>query len=770
MPESPLEEIRILIVEDSATDAELALHLLMRSGMSCDARRVETAAELRSVLSSFDPNVIISDFSMPTFDGLAALKMARELAPDVPFIFVSGQIGEDRAIDALHRGAVDYVLKNNLARLPPAVKRAVAEAAMRLQQQAQIARLNRVLRMLSGVNSAVARIRERTELLRETCRLAVVVGGYSGVVALAKVVGSALIQPVAWCGANEALAEALRSICADCDARADNIVGRAIKSGKTIVCNDMSGLDETRALSSPGDHAGLLSIVALPILVDNTAMGVLLLAAREAGAVGEEELSMLQEVAGNLSFAFQYMQKDTNVRFLSNFDPQTGLAKRSLFCERLARFLLDPGKRRSRYAVVVFDIERLGIINDSFGRRIGDLLLQHVAGRLKQHFPKAETVAHFGGGTFAVVGDFDTRTAEELLTGAHARATAIFREPFIIEQRGIPVAVRSGLALHPQDGVDAETLLQHAEAALLHAQTSGARQLHYSAERHSQLIGRLALEHKLRLALERREFELHYQPKVSVITRRIQGVEALIRWRDPEAGLVSPAAFLPLLESAGVAAEVGAWVIQQAALDCNHWLREGLPPVRVAVNLFPGQLQQPDFTPLFLRAVQDWSTLAWGLDIEVTEGALHEDCGAEVRKLELLRKSGVKVAIDDFGTGYSSLRRLSTLPIDALKIDSCFINQIPENAAGKAVIKTIMALARAFNMTTIAEGVENQDQLDFLWQIGCDQSQGYLHSKPIGRDEFALLLQHGNRQLILAAQPAEAAAGASAVALARSKR
>ncbi|MGH8255133.1 MAG: putative bifunctional diguanylate cyclase/phosphodiesterase, partial [Steroidobacteraceae bacterium] len=289
----------------------------------------------------------------------------------------------------------------------------------------------------------------------------------------------------------------------------------------------------------------------------------------------------------------------------------------------------------------------------------------------------------------------------------------------------------------------------------LYARGATERALLYSAERHSQRIGTLALEHKLHLALERREFELHYQPKVNVITRRIQGVEALIRWRDPQGGLISPGAFLPVLESAGLGAAVGDWVIEQAAQDCHQWLRAGLPPVRIAVNLSPAQLHQSDFTARFLTAVQPWATSVWGLDVEVTEGTLQEERIEEVQKLNLLRRNGVRVAIDDFGTGYSSLRRLSALPIDTLKIDGLFISQVPADAAGKAVVKTIIALARAFNMTTIAEGVENQEQLDFLWQVGCDQSQGYLHSKPIARDEFAQLLEHGNGNLILPAQAAE---------------
>jgi len=754
--------IHIILVEDSPSDAALELDTLTRSGLPHTARRVESEQQLRAALSSQQPDIILSDFSLPQFDGLSALKVARELAPQIPFIFVSGRMGEERAIDALRSGAVDYVLKSNLRRLPPAVRRAVDEAAIRQRHERRIARLDRVLRMLSGVSGAAVRIRDRTELLRESCRLAVSIGGYAAVVAMLKVGGNPIVQPLAWGGADDAAAQALRDICAAAAARPDSLIGRALQSGKAAVCNDTgeNGAEAhaSASFNEPMAQAGLLSAVALPILVDGTALGALLLAGRDPGTVGDEELRLLSEVAGNLSFALQYLHKDTTVRFLSHFDPQTGLAKRALLRDRLAKLMLECATRRSRYAVAILDIERLGLINDSFGRRTGDLLLQHVSARLKRHWPQTDKLAHFGGGTFGLMWEpLASVSANELLSESQAHVAAVFGEPFTIEQRDIPVAVRCGVALYPQDGDDAETLIQHAEAALLHARTSADRQLLYSAERHSHRIGGLALEHKLRLALERREFELHYQAKVNVITRRIEGVEALIRWRDPAGGLVAPAAFLPAVESAGLGAAVGTWVIEQAAHDCHQWLRAGLPPVRVAVNLSSAQLQQSDFATRFQAAVQPWASSVWGLDIEVTEGALQEERTEEVQQLNLLRRGGVRIAVDDFGTGYSSLRRLSALPIDTLKIDGSFISQVPADVAGKAVVKTIIALARAFNMTTVAEGVERQEQLDFLWQVGCDQSQGYLHSKPVTCDEFARLLEHGNGNLVLPARSLEAA-------------
>ncbi len=406
MSEDPSRELRILFVEDLEVDVERALHQLKRAGIACVWQRVETEPGLITALRDFAPTIILSDFALPEFDGMSALQVAQRCAPDIPFMFVSGTIGEERAIQALHSGAVDYVLKDNLARLAPAVRRAISEAAAkveRVRQEAQIARLNRVLHMLSGINSLVLRIRDRTELLRETCRLAISVGGYAAAIACSKVPGIAPIQPVAWSGVDDSMTEKLRRYIAESATRESSVIGRVIRTGKEFVCNNTASLSATATFDALVVHAGLRSAVALPLVVDNTAIALLVLTARDSNVVSEQELTMLREVAGNLSFGLQYMQRDTTARFLSHFDSQTGLAKRLLFCERVQRLVASPASRQSHYAVVVMDIERLSIINDSFGRRTGDLLLQHVADRLKQFYPQTDQIAHFGGGTFALI-------------------------------------------------------------------------------------------------------------------------------------------------------------------------------------------------------------------------------------------------------------------------------------------------------------------------------------------------------------------------------
>ncbi len=396
--------IRLLVIEDVEADAERAVHQFKRAGISCDTRRVETGPELVAALEEFAPTIVLSDFTLPQFDGMAALQICREQAPDVPFLFVSGTIGEERAVAALHAGAADYVLKENMLRLVPAAKRAIGDArarAERLQHEAQIQRLSRVLRMLGGVNELVFRLRDRSELLAETCRLAISLGGYAMAVAATMARSGASIKALSSNGLDEETTARLAAYVEESAVKESSVIGRVFRTGKEFVCNDTVDISSTAQFDSLMLHAGLRSVVVLPLFVDAETSAVLLLTARDSGKIGAEELHMLRDLARSLSFGLQYVNRDSRVRFLSYFDSQTGLARRSLFSERLRDQIA--AAPRSGHAVVIMDVRQLGAINDSFGRNTGDLLLRQVADRLKQHSPKQELLAHFGGGTFALM-------------------------------------------------------------------------------------------------------------------------------------------------------------------------------------------------------------------------------------------------------------------------------------------------------------------------------------------------------------------------------
>jgi EAL domain-containing protein (putative c-di-GMP-specific phosphodiesterase class I) len=298
------------------------------------------------------------------------------------------------------------------------------------------------------------------------------------------------------------------------------------------------------------------------------------------------------------------------------------------------------------------------------------------------------------------------------------------------------------VAFHPEDGCDSNALVQNAEAALKVAKASGERYLQHRGEMNAELARRVDLEHRLRGALEDGQFRLYYQPQVSIATGRVVGVEALLRWQDPERGLIAPAEFLPLLESGGLMPATGAWVLQQAVADCHDWRRKGLPPMRVAINISPSELRRCNVARDILGVVGNLvGESDWGIDVEITEGALAGDASSCIHTLRLLRAAGVKIAIDDFGTGFSSLGRLSELPIDTLKIDRSFTLRLPADPKSCTLVSTIIGLAHAFGMTTIAEGVETLAQLEHLNAAGCDESQGFLHSRPVPKTELELWLR-----------------------------
>jgi diguanylate cyclase (GGDEF)-like protein len=742
------QDLRLLIVEDVAAEAELAVHQLQRAGLQCTWTRVETEDALRTALRELRPHLVISDFSLPGYSGSDALSLVRREAPEIPFIFVSGTLGEERAIEALKAGAVDYILKSNLARLAPAVKRALDEAASRRAQQAaevRIERLSRVLHMLSAINAGVVRIRDRTHLFQEACRIAHDIGKYSCAFVTLIDPRTRIAHPIAWAGLSADLKDKVSfqvertAVGEDGTAAFETVTGEALRTGAEVVCNDLIGAGNRLAFAEHLFGLHINCLAAIPLLVDDTPVGAFTVGAPDSCGSSEEELRMLREVAANLSFALQYLHKEDAVRFLSYFDPLTGLAKRALFCERVARLLARHAGESSEVVVVAFDIERLGVINDSFGRHIGDQVVQFVAESVRNQFDGTDCLAHLEGGNFAVVIS-GRESYEDSVRMVHERLGTAFSQPLVVGDHEIRVNMKAGLARFPENGADAEALLQNAEAALHKARKSGERFLRHRREINTEVAERLALEQRLRTALDLGQFELHYQPQFSVSRRVLSGAEALLRWRDPGRGLMSPSVFLGVLESTGLIVDVGDWVLQRAVEDLRRWQRLGFETMRIAVNVSPVQLRDPDFAARFLSTAGWQSKGGGGVDIEITEGALLEDSVGLTHTLQSLRTAGAQISIDDFGTGYSSLSRLSKLPVDALKIDRSFTSALVGDESSQAVVSTIVALARAFKLSTVAEGVETVEQLEILRALGCEQSQGYLHGRPVPAGQFEELL------------------------------
>ncbi len=731
-------KLKLVIVEDSASDAELLTRCLAKAGLEAEVYRVQTESEFIAALRERRPDLILSDFSLPQFSGLRALDVARTNAPETPFIYVSGTIGEERAIDALRRGAIDYVLKSNLSRLPSAVERALRETALKAEQrrseqtrrdqEIRLQRLTRTYRMLSSTSSAILRLRNRGDLLEEVCRITVNQGGYERVSIGLIEADAKVLRPRAFAGADSQLLREVDTVLLDTAAEL-GMAERAIRTGAPSVRNHLTG---ERPLSEQDQlliAQGFKALAALPLLIDGTPIGVITLFSAHRQIFDDAELGVLLELTANLGFALQYLEKDEALQFLSYFDSLTGLAKRPLFCQRLAQRLTDDAVNGSGRTIIVFDVQKLGVINDSLGRYIGDRLIEKISARLKYAYPDPECLAYFGGGTFAVmVADAGT-TADtgRLMQNAAAQS---FVEPYQVEEHEMRVSIRSGLAFYPIDAESADTLVQNAEAALKAAREDNDKYALYGLLTQRPTSHSLALEARLNGALERNEFLLHYQPKVNIETGRVEGLEALLRWQDVQEGLVPPSVFVPLLERSGAIVDVGQWVLAQAVRDIRTWLSGGLADIRVAVNVSPMQLRRRDFVDRVLASIKGEIPSPGGVDIEITESMLMQDLELSIAKLSQLREAGIGIAIDDFGTGYSSLRMLAKLPVDTLKVDRSFVQSITETPNMMTLVSTIVALARAFNMKTVAEGVETTEQLQLLRLIKCDQAQGYLLSRP----------------------------------------
>jgi len=730
-------KLQLLTVEDSEPDAEVVARSLRKAGLIVDIRRVQTEHDFMSALRERTPDLILSDFSLPQFDGLRALELAVAHAPETPFIYVSGTIGEERAIEALRRGATDYVLKTNLARLPTAIERALREASIRAakarsekrqqEQGVRLQRLTRTYRMLSSMSSAILRLRNRVELLDEVCRIGFHQGGYQRVAISLIDTGATTLRTRSSAGTEMGFEEDSDH---DIFAIDVSLAERAIRSGEPAVVNDLA--DDLQASTQQRTmivDSGCRAVAALPLLVDGTVVGVISLFSGQSGVFDEAEVAVLQELTANLGFALQYLEKDEAVQFLSYFDSLTGLAKRPLFCQRLTQVLdVDAAEGGSR-TVLVFDVQKLGAINDTLGRYVGDRLIEKISARLKQTFADADCAAYFGGGTFALMLQNVGNAADtgRLLQNAAAQ---IFVESFNIDGQELRPAIRSGVAFYPHDAGNADVLVQNAEAALKAAREDNEKYMLYGFVTQRPTSRSLALEARLARALDRQEFLLHYQPKVNIESGQVEGLEALLRWQDTEDGLVPPSVFVPLLERSGAIVDVGEWVLLQSVRDIRDWIMAGLPTIRVAVNVSPLQLRRRDFVDRVVSAIEPTIELTAGVDIEITESMLMQDLELSIRKLSQLREAGIDVAIDDFGTGYSSLRLLARLPVDTLKIDRSFIQSITDTPNVMTLVSTVVSLARAFSMRTVAEGVETSEQLQMLRLAKCDQAQGYLFARP----------------------------------------
>jgi len=573
----PGKPVRILYLEDNLDDAELVEGEIRGAGIAGPLQRVETGEAFLQALEGEGWNLILSDFSVPAFDGLSALRLARDQRPEVPFIFVSSTIGEEAAIEALKEGATDYVLKGRLSKLVPAVVRALSEAEER--------------------------------------------------------------------------------------------------------------------------------------------------AARER-ALRTEEARVYQ---------------------LAFFDALTGLPNRALFEDRLAVSLSQARRAGRGVALLFLDLDKFKIINDTLGHPAGDRVLKGVADRLLACLRESDTAAHWSGDEFTILlTDLGAEQAE-VAQGALMVAEKIrhaLAEPLALDPHAVRVTGSLGIALCPWDAATGTDLIRHADTAMYHVKGQGRDACKFfTAEMTLAMRQRLSLETGLRYAIERGELALDYQPQADAATGRWVGVEALLRWEHPDQGWLLPSTFISLAEENRQILTIGDWVLREVVRQVGAWRAEGLSVPRLAVNVSPVEIRQPDFVERIQAALKEIGPPGLCLEIEITESVLMEDSETMHAQLGAIRDLGVKLCIDDFGTGYSSLRYLKHWPIDIVKLDQSFIRDLSENAVDRAIVRAILTLAEALGMDVIAEGVETSEQLAVLRESGCEVCQGYYFGHPMPAARIAETLR-----------------------------
>ncbi len=413
-----------------------------------------------------------------------------------------------------------------------------------------------------------------------------------------------------------------------------------------------------------------------------------------------------------------------------------------MFHERLTQAISG----KEPLALALIDLERFKAINDTLGREIGDRVLQATASRLKQAAGDINRVARLGSNLFALMFE-RIGGAEEVARQIEAGARTHLGAALEFDGREVRLAARAGIAVFPADGADVDALFRNAEAALKRAKETGERYLFYAPELNARVSEQVELEHRLRKAVDQGELFLHFQPKFDLATRKLVGVEALMRWRAPDGALVSPAKFVPVLEQTGLILEAGHQVLAAAKRTHQDWRTRGLDAPRVAVNVSALQLRRRSFVADVRAALGDIGADGGGVDLELTESLLMTEVDESIAKLRALRELGLLISLDDFGTGYSSLAYLSKLPLDTLKIDRSFVHAMTEKAGDTSIISTIISLAQSLRLKVVAEGVETEQQAQLLRLLRCDQVQGFLFSPPVPVEKIESLIESARDQV-----------------------
>ncbi|MEW8684122.1 MAG: EAL domain-containing protein [Candidatus Thiodiazotropha endolucinida] len=676
--------LNILIVEDLPYDAELMALRLRDEGFDLNYTRVQRETAYLEALEK-SPDLILCDWHLPQFSGQRALSLLRQQDLDIPFIIVSGGIGEEAAVDALRQGANDYVLKDRPARLGEAVRRVLIDKQLRMAHRIAEEKLRLADRAFQNTAEGIT-VTDASGNIVSTNPAFEAITGYSHEEVL---------------GQNP----------------------RVLKSGHhpDTFYNEMW---DTLLLT--GHWRGEIwnrrkNGDAYPEWLTISAV-----------KDGNDETTHYVGVFTDIS---QIKEAQDQINFLAHHDALTRLPNRALFRERFDHALMHARRENTSIALLFLDLDRFKTVNDTLGHPVGDQVLLEVSKRMNQIIRASDTLARLGGDEFVLL-------LEEQTDAQHAAVVArklidLFSRPMIIGEHELVVTASIGITLYPNDGDDSDKLIRHADRAMYEAKQQGRNTYRFFTQALTEgALERLMMENDLRRAVARNELILHYQPIVNLETRQLQGIEALVRWQHPEQGLIAPGLFIELAEEIGIIGEIGQWVLRAACSQLAKWDRDGFKVPRISVNLSVQQIDREGLITMVSEELNSSGLSPERLELEVTESMLIRNPELSRTVLSELRTLGVKFAIDDFGTGYSSLAYLKLLPLDHLKIDQSFVRDIGKDANDEAIVLAIIAMSKSLGLESVAEGVEETHQARFLQQAGSDLAQGYLYSRPLPADEI----------------------------------
>lgn len=677
------ETLNVLLIEDSEGDAFLVIRKLCMGGINPVWERVHTRKALRHQLSTRDWDVIIADYNVPGLDAPDALQILKQSQLDLPFIVISGFIGEQLAVEMMQAGAHDYLMKENLTRLTEAVRREVREAKVRAQQKKDTVIIKQQLTAIEAAIDGIAIVQKEAYLY----------------------VNPSFLRLFGYSHTEELIGEAWQVLYSPEDGE------RFRQEVFPLLERDLAW--EGEAIGKRKDGSSFVQGISLTLAEDN----LMICVCRDIS-----DIKKAQEIISHNAL----------------HDPLTNLPNRELFIDRLTLAINRNIRNEAyQYAVLFIDLDRFKSINDSLGHSFGDQFLIEIAKLLERHVRSVDLVARLGGDEFVIL--LEEISGTDDIVHVVERIFENCQSPFNIEGHTVFASLSIGIALGKKDYHEAADLLRDSDIAMYQAKqkTQNSYQF-FDPTIHTQIQSKFNLEIDFRNALKKQQFILHYQPIFNLAEHRIVGFEALVRWQHPTHGLILPDEFIPLAEETGLIIILDCWVLKTACQQLALWRQKfsNFSDLTMNINLSAEDLRWNSLIKEIDHALSYSKLEGASIILEITESMLIKDIDQTINILSQLESRNIKVSIDDFGTGYSSLNYLHRLPVDSLKIDRSFIQTFQQGNSNSQIVSTIIALSNQLNLSTVAEGIEMPQQLQELKKLGCKLGQGYLFSKPLNSQDI----------------------------------